>query len=177
MNRKLLVKVIEVALLTVLCCIIISTTAQASSFLKPPKPQESSLTTSATDIGGQILSIVQVIGASVAIIILVVLGIKYMSASPNDRAEIKKHAVVYVVGAVVLFASSALVGIIRGFAKNALNGETTVTASDGTTTTSDSEGRPIRIEKPDGTVIEYDYDNNVVTTTAPDGTQTTTSIK
>ena len=70
----------------------------------------------ASDITGTILGVVQVVGVAIAIIMLIVLAIKYISAAPNDKAEIKKHAVVYVVGAVVLFAASGIIGIIRGFA-------------------------------------------------------------
>ena len=46
----------------------------------------------------------------------VLLAIKYISAAPNDKAEIKKHAVVYILGAIVLFAASALLGIVKNFA-------------------------------------------------------------
>ena len=63
-----------------------------------------------------IITIVQVVGVGVAIIMLIVLAIKYISAAPGDKAEIKKHAVVYVVGAIVLFAASGLLGIIKNFA-------------------------------------------------------------
>lgn len=69
------------------------------------------------NVVGAILTIVQVIGVGVAIIMLIVLAIKYISAAPGDKAEIKKHAVVYVVGAIVLFAASGILGIIRNFAK------------------------------------------------------------
>ena len=71
---------------------------------------------SAYKIVGAILTIVQVIGVGVAIIMLIVLAIKYISAAPGDKADIKKHAVVYVVGAIVLFAASGLLGIIKNFA-------------------------------------------------------------
>ena len=70
----------------------------------------------ATNITGTIIGVVQVIGVAVAIIMLIVLAIKYISAAPNDKAEIKKHAVVYVVGAVVLFAAAGILEIIKGFA-------------------------------------------------------------
>ena len=74
--------------------------------------------TSTKNLVGAIISVVRIISVGVAIIMLVVLAIKYMSSAPNDRAEIKKHAVVYVVGAVVVFASSGILGIIRDFAGN-----------------------------------------------------------
>lgn len=66
---------------------------------------------------GTIITVVQIIGVGVAIIMLIVLAIKYISAAPSDKAEIKKHAVVYVVGAVVLFAASGILGIIKNLAK------------------------------------------------------------
>ena len=70
---------------------------------------------------GSALVVVQVVGVGVAVIMLVVLAIKYISAAPSDKAEIKKHAVVYVVGAIVLFAASGILGIIRTFADQANN--------------------------------------------------------
>lgn len=76
----------------------------------------SNTATAAQNITGTILGVVQVIGVAVAVIMLIVLAIKYISAAPNDKAEIKKHAVVYIVGAVVLFAASGIIGIIRDFA-------------------------------------------------------------
>lgn len=66
-------------------------------------------------IGGMFLSVAQIIGTAVAVVMLIVLAIKYISAAPNDKAEIKKHAVVYIVGAIVLFAASGLLGIIKSF--------------------------------------------------------------
>ena len=69
-------------------------------------------------IVGSVLTIVQVIGCGVAVIMLIVLAIKYISAAPGDKADIKKHAVVYVVGAVVLFAASGILQIVKNFASN-----------------------------------------------------------
>ena len=70
----------------------------------------------AQTIAGHVLSIVQVVGAAVAVIMLIVLATKYMLSAPNDKAEIKKHAVVYVVGAIILFGTSIILEIIKNFA-------------------------------------------------------------
>ena len=64
------------------------------------------------------LSVIQVIGIGIAVVMLTVLGIKYMISSSSDKAEIKKHAVVYVVGAILLFAASGIVQIVKEFSKN-----------------------------------------------------------
>lgn len=73
---------------------------------------------SAQNIIGALITIVQVIGTGVAIIMLIVLAIKYISAAPGDKADIKKHAVVYVVGAIILFAATGILQIIKTFSSN-----------------------------------------------------------
>ena len=72
--------------------------------------------TSFQNVVGAIIAVTRVIATGVAIIMLVVLAMKYMMAAPGDKADIKKHAVVYVVGAVILFATSGILGIIAKFA-------------------------------------------------------------
>ena len=76
----------------------------------------SGASTSAKNIVGAILSIAKVIAVGVALIMLVVLAIKYMASAPGDKADIKKHAVVYVTGAIVLFGSAGILNIIEKFA-------------------------------------------------------------
>ena len=73
---------------------------------------------SLTNIIGALITMVRIVGTGVAIIMLIVLAIKYISAAPGDKADIKKHAVVYVVGAVVLFAATGILGIVQKFASN-----------------------------------------------------------
>ena len=79
---------------------------------------DSQLSETATSISGTVITVAKVACAGVAIIMLVVLGMKYMLSSVEDRATIKKHAVVYVVGAVIMFSASAILQIIQSFAAN-----------------------------------------------------------
>lgn len=81
-------------------------------------PGDSNVTTSVNNIAGAIITIARIVCVGVAITMLVVLAMKYMMSAPGDRATIKKHAVVYVVGAIVMFASSGILGIIQKFATN-----------------------------------------------------------
>ena len=90
------------------------------------KTDDSAAATSTQNVVGAILQVARIIAVGVALIMLVVLAIKYMSSAPNEKAEIKKYAVVYVVGAVVLFAASGILAIIQKFA------ETNIQASSGT---------------------------------------------
>ena len=66
----------------------------------------------------QFIGIVQIIAVSIAVIMLIWLGIKYISAAPSEKADIKKSAVIYIVGAVLLFATTGILQIIRAFAQN-----------------------------------------------------------
>lgn len=122
--KKNTVKIISAILLVSLLIIALTNIANAVSFssVTPSTVISNADDTTGTagtsyNVVGAILTIVQVIGVGVAIIMLIVLAIKYISAAPGDKAEIKKHAVVYVVGAIVLFAASGILGIIRNFAK------------------------------------------------------------
>ena len=67
-----------------------------------------------------IIGIAQVITVAVGVIMLLVLAIKYMSAAPGEKAEIKKHATVYIVGAVIAFGSYGLITLLMDFTKEAL---------------------------------------------------------
>lgn len=64
---------------------------------------------------GRIISIVQVFGIFIAVAMCMSLGIKYMYSSPGDRAQIKNHLTIYVIGAVVMFGSAGILQIIKTF--------------------------------------------------------------
>ena len=88
----------------------------AKALITKDASNDGGVTAKAQTIVKSIITITRTIAAGVAVIMLAVVAMKYMMAAPGDRAEIKKHAVVYVVGAVVLFATSGLLTIIEGFA-------------------------------------------------------------
>lgn len=125
--KKNVIKVVAIALFAIILFATFSNVYATNDF-SFSNISEKTVTKSASDnsgaaasvnrIIGSMLTVVQVVGSGVAVIMLIVLAIKYISAAPSDKAEIKKHAVVYVVGAVVLFAASGIIGIVRNFAGN-----------------------------------------------------------
>ena len=133
MSKKIVNRFFMLLVLLFIVIYLTSTTSLATGYLNPDtiKPNNNgNLATTTQGIAGSVLAVAQVIGVAVAVIMLIVLAIKYMTSAPNDRAEIKKHAVVYIVGAVVLFAASGILGIIRGFANPINNGSQTATKKD-----------------------------------------------
>lgn len=71
----------------------------------------------AASIISNFILVFQIIGVGIAIIMLILLGVKYMMGSVEEKAEIKKHAVVYVVGAVVFFGAFGILTILQEFIK------------------------------------------------------------
>lgn len=74
----------------------------------------------ATNIISTILDVVRLVGAAVAVIILIVIACKYIIASAGDRADIKKYAINYVIGAIILFATTGILSLIKQFIKDSL---------------------------------------------------------
>lgn len=64
--------------------------------------------------GGQLITIISVVGSIISVIVLVALGIKYMLGSVEEKAQYKKTLLPYVIGAVFVFAGSTIAGIIYG---------------------------------------------------------------
>ena len=65
-----------------------------------------------TKVGNNIVTIIQVVGIVIAVIVLLVIGIKYMMGSSSEKAEYKKTMITYIVGAVLIFAGTSLVRVI-----------------------------------------------------------------
>lgn len=78
-------------------------------------------------ISGTILGVIEIIAVAVAVIMLVVLAIKYMAAAPSEKGEIKKSLIMYAVGALILFSGAGILHIIQAMGneinKAAINNE------------------------------------------------------
>lgn len=70
--------------------------------------QNNTNTSQLQTVGGNIVSIITTIGIIVAVIVLLILGIKYMMGSASEKAEYKKTMIPYLVGAVLIFGASAI---------------------------------------------------------------------
>ena len=77
--------------------------------------------TAVTKTANNIIGIVQVICYAAAVIMLVLLGVKFITASPEGKAEIKKSAIIYVIGAIIVFAAGTLLGVISNLSTNVVS--------------------------------------------------------
>ena len=72
--------------------------------------------TATQEIVGTVLDVVRIVGMGIALIMLTYIGIKFMLASPNERANIKQYSINYVIGAFILIAGVGLLTVVRDFA-------------------------------------------------------------
>lgn len=115
MKNKTL-KIIAVLLIAIALITLSTTIVRATTGFEPIEPEPAGTAgEKVTNTAGQILTIVRIVGMAVAVIMLTILGIKYVAASPNEKADYKKGMTVYVVGAVLLFGASALLSVIQKF--------------------------------------------------------------
>lgn len=67
------------------------------------------------NFSASIINVVATIGSAAAIITLIILGIKYMMGSAEEKAEYKKTLLPYIIGAAMVFGASVFVGVIYNF--------------------------------------------------------------
>lgn len=64
------------------------------------------------DTASIVVSVIRVVGVIVTVIVLLALGIKYMTGSVSEKAEYKKSMIPYVVGAVIFFGLSQILSLV-----------------------------------------------------------------
>lgn len=83
------------------------------------KPSEGTVSTDKmTNLGNDIAKIVTTAGSIISVIVLVILGIKYMIGSSEEKAEYKKTLLPYIIGAAFVFAASTIASVIFNFASS-----------------------------------------------------------
>lgn len=68
-------------------------------------------------LGQKIIGIITTVGIVVSVIVLVILGIKYMVGSASEKAEYKKTMIPYLIGAILVFAASSIASIVMSVAQ------------------------------------------------------------
>lgn len=121
MNMKKISKIVSFIMILMTVLSVVTTVLAADGKIEQIKPNEingeSTVDVSGIkSIGNDIVRILTTVGVVASVIVLVVLGIKYMMGSAEEKAEYKKTLMPYVIGAVLVFAASAAATIIFNFA-------------------------------------------------------------
>lgn len=118
--KRLIIVLFDIILISILFLNVVSYAASVKDFKGSAALLPASAKTSTISILGTILTITRTVGAAVAIGILMIIGCKYLMASAGDRADIKKYAMNYVIGAIILFGAAGILGIVQKFVETAL---------------------------------------------------------
>lgn len=118
---KKTVKLISILLFVAMISISLTTVVSASgidaaNLANQLKGNTSTAQGDVMNIGNQIIGIITTVGVVVAVVILLVLGIKYMMGSTSEKAEYKKTMIPYLVGAILIFGASAITKVVVGLA-------------------------------------------------------------
>ena len=105
--KKKLIKMSSIVIL-VLIMLVIQTTTFAADYYRPED------LTGAPSSDSEIIKNVgnQVIGIVVSVIVAIILGIKYMLGSVDQKAEYKKTMLPYAIGSALIFGASMVSYII-----------------------------------------------------------------
>ena len=118
MNKRCMIKLLSVFLITLMFLGSVSVFAEdnpnfnVEAFDGQTAPDKVNNLTNKTL--GTAIGIARTVGVGVAIVILMVIAVKYMLASPGDRADLKKNAVPFGVGLAVGGLCVGLYSLLKG---------------------------------------------------------------
>lgn len=107
-NRKIIVILIISIILLILFMGNVSAAINPDDYKPPQISSGGKLAT----IGNKIIGGIQYLGSIISVIVLIIIGIKYIIGSTEEKAEYKETMVPYVIGAVFVFAVSNILAVI-----------------------------------------------------------------
>ena len=115
MNKKIIKVITMLVIMLTICAIAFNILAVDITPGEVTGADATAKVTGIDTLGNNIVKILQTVGVVLSVIILIVLGIKYMMGSAEEKAEYKKSMMPYVIGAALIFAASALAQVIYNF--------------------------------------------------------------
>lgn len=123
MNKKM-IKIIAIVLIAVMCIFMATSVfaaddAPVTKFnITTIKPGDTEADSDIAGIGNNIISVLTSVGMVFAVAILMYIGVRYMIGSTEEKSEYKKTMLPYIIGALLLFAATAIATVVHNAAKN-----------------------------------------------------------
>lgn len=119
-------KICAIILFFILCLSIIGTCYAGDESIVTLLDMEgvSSMDKTKTDSGiisaiNTVIGLLQYVGSGIALIVITILGIKYILASPSEKADVKKSIMPILIGCLLLFGGVNIAGLITKFTNGA----------------------------------------------------------
>ena len=114
---KKVIKIISIILMVSMIILFLSNNVLAvSDILDNLEPTYEDDNSGLTNVGQQIISIISTVAIVISVIVLLILGIKYMIGSASEKAEYKKSMIPYLVGAIIIFGAGAIAQVVVNLA-------------------------------------------------------------
>jgi len=113
MKKQILIFLINL----ILVLFLISSTVFGTLIDEFDKSIDTSGSSDLKDTGATILGVIRVAGTIVAVAMIMILGVKYMLGSADQKAEYRKTMLPYFIGAILIFTATSLADAIYTWAK------------------------------------------------------------
>ena len=80
------------------------------------KETSNTITDDVSNLGGTVISVIQTVGYLIAVIMMLIIAIQWMTSAPAKRQEIKGRMINLTIGSIILVAGTTLLGMIYAFA-------------------------------------------------------------
>lgn len=105
-------KIIIILIISIILLILLMGNVYAIINPDDYKPPEITSGGKLATIGNKIIGGIQYLGSIVSVIVLVIIGIKYIVGSTEEKAEYKETMIPYIIGAVLVFVVSNILAVI-----------------------------------------------------------------
>ena len=111
-NKIILIIACFTIILSILSSSIYATEFDPTPYKPDSQTQAGGDTTQLKTIGNIIVGVIRTVGSIASVGVLIVLGIKYMAGSIEERAKYKETMVPYVIGAALTFGITNILAVI-----------------------------------------------------------------
>ena len=119
MNKKIkMISTILTAVMLVAMLANVSMAVDPGSIAGQLTGTQTNASGSVVTLGNQLIGIITTVGVVVAVVVLLILGIKYMMGSAQEKAEYKKTMIPYLIGAILIFGASAITKVVVSIGQN-----------------------------------------------------------
>lgn len=90
---------------------VFATTIINPDYYKPGSTDNPTGADTLKNMGNIIIGFLQIGGSIISVVVLIILGIKYIFGSVEEKAQYKKTMVPYIIGAIMVFGITNILGI------------------------------------------------------------------
>ena len=109
-------KLTKICTFTLVMLILFSSVVFASATTNTQNDAKNQEITEIKIIIGRVLNVISWIGYAISLGMIMVIGMRYMMSAENERAELKKGLVNYVIGVIIIASAATIANIVSSVA-------------------------------------------------------------